>query len=336
MITIKISSRGSGKNLDISQYLGHANQWGGCEFHVNTNLKRADVWFVSEDVDDDDVECEVAEGGLIFVSAETSWPVGYYGDHPERLRVLEQFDRVYTPHDVFLPNVVPSLPFLPWMINANHGSSINTPHMRDRNTLLTMKPPRKVHDLSVFCSSQSLTPEHRMRVRFVEKLKEYFGDRLHWFGNGVNPVAEKWDGLATYRATIVLENRSSPRVITEKLADAYLGFAYPFYWGAPDVAKYVPPESYTPIDILNISESIDTIEEQLAASVPEQAGASINVARSWVLNSWNPYSRMARIALSITNSSATKRYRTLETMYETQRHRPRPSPIAFVNRPFRR
>lgn len=315
MITVKVSSRGSGKNLDISQYLGHVNRWGECEFHVNTDLREADVWFVSEDVDDDDSECEVVEGGLIFVTAETSWPVGYYGDHPERLEVLAQYNRVYTPHEAYLPNVIPSMPFLPWMINANHGPSINAPHTRDLHALAAMEKPAKAHDLSVFCSTQTRTPEHRMRLRFVEKLKEHFGDRLHWFGNGVNPVDEKWEGIAPYRATIVLENRSTPRVITEKLADAYLGFAYPFYWGAPDVDEFVPPGSLTPIDILDLPGTMAVIEEQLAAGVPEQAVDPINAARTWVLDSWNPYARMAAIAAEVVQSAHGGSSRHLSTMH---------------------
>lgn len=320
MITIKISSRGSGKNLDISQYLGNAQGWwGDCFFSVNSDVRSADVWIVSEDVDDDDVECEVAEGGLIFVTAETSWPSGYYADHPERLKVLSQFDRVLTPHVVPLPNVTPSLPFLPWMINANHGPSINAPHVRDVNALETMSAPAKTRDLSVFCSTQSLTEGHRQRFHFVEKLKEHFGDRLDWYGNGVNSLPEKWDGIAPYRATIVLENRATPRVITEKLMDAYLGFAYPFYWGARDVRDHIPTTALTPIDIQDLVGSIEVIERQLADGTPERAASAIADIRPWILREWNPYARMAALGTEVVaNSGGRRQKRRLRTMASAQ------------------
>lgn len=316
MITIKVSSRGSGKNLDISQYVGNSeNRWQDCIFHINSDIRSADVWFVSEDVDDDDAECEVAEGGLFFVTAETSWPIGYYGDHPERMSVLAQFDHVLTPHDVYLDNVTPSIPFLPWMINANHGASINEPHYRDLNALESLAMPTKVRELSVFCSTQALTNEHRLRYRFVEKLKEYFGDRLDWFGNGVNPVSEKWTGISPYRATIVLENRSTPRVITEKLVDAYLGFSYPFYWGAPDVGNYFPSSALTPIDILDLKGSIGVIEQQLSDGTPERAVQDFRRVREWVLREWNPYARMAALAQGIVRQHEGPRtVRRLRTM----------------------
>lgn len=308
LITIKVSTRGSGENLDISQYLGNPNgQWGECVFHVNTDLRSADVWFVSEDVDDDDVECEVREGGLIFVTAETSWPVGYYADNVERLAILSQYDQVFTPHDVYLPCVTPSMPFLPWMVNANHGPSINAPHARDLKVLESMSAPVKTRNLSVFCSMQTTTPEHRLRLRFTEKLKEHFGDRLDWFGNGVNPIPEKWDGLAPYRATVVMENRSTPKVISEKLADAYLAFSYPFYWGAPDLGTYVPHGSFTPIDLFDLQGSIAVIEEQLVDGTIERAQGSIALARPWVLHEWNPYARMSAIAREVVHRSVGSR-----------------------------
>jgi hypothetical protein len=315
VITIKVSSRGSGKDLDISQYLGNAEgRWGECVFHVNTNLREADVWFIQEDVDDDDTECSVREGGLFFLTAETSWPEDYYSGYPERIAVLEQFDRVLTPHSVPLANVTSSIPFLPWMVNANHGTSINAPHVRDLHVLEAIPVPTKPRELSVFCSAQTLTPGHRARLSFTEKLKEHFGDRLDWFGNGINPIDEKWDGIAPYRSTIVLENRSTPLVITEKLADAYLGFSYPFYWGAPDVGGFVPPGSFTAIDLRDVSGTIAIIEEELAAGVPEAARPAVARARQWVLRDWNPYARMAALAHDVVSSGSSRRTRSLATM----------------------
>lgn len=211
------------------------------------------------------------------------------------------------------------MPFLPWMINANHGPSINSPHHRDLHALEVMSAPVKTKDLSVFCSTQSRTPEHRMRFHFVEQLKEHFGDRLDWFGNGVNPVDEKWEGLAPYRSTIVLENRSTSWVITEKLADAYLAFSYPFYWGASNVGDFVPAGSFTPINIHDFEGSIALIERDLAEGTPEARAQEILLARQWVLSEWNPYARMADIAEDVLAASGgVREKRALRTMASAQ------------------
>ncbi|NQW47660.1 MAG: hypothetical protein HQ464_07830 [Planctomycetes bacterium] len=42
---------------------------------------------------------------------------------------------------------------------------------------------------------------------------------MHRFGQGVKPLADKWDGLAPYRSTIVIKNSRVPHYWTEKIAD---------------------------------------------------------------------------------------------------------------------
>ena len=307
VLTIKISSRGSGKNLNLSQFTGNnTNEWSGCRFFVNANLEYADAWFVSEDVDDDETACAVPDGKVFFLTAETSWPPGYYDCNAGRSAFLDQFAEIYTCHDVFRPNTVSSLPFLPWMINANHGPSITAPHQRDVAWLADLTSLPKTRDLSVFCSQQTMTDGHRLRLRFVEKLKEYFGDRLDWFGNGIQPLAEKWDGIAPYRYHLVLENHAAPNVITEKLWDAFLGFAYPIYWGAPNVHDYVPKDSLAAINVMDLQGSVDFIEELLASDVAEAAQPQIRGARELVLGKLHYLSRIAEIAKRMDHGSAPR------------------------------
>lgn len=59
------------------------------------------------------------------------------------------------------------------------------------------------------------------------------------------PVKEKMPVLEQYRFNIAFENaRDIPGYITEKLFDSFLGSTVPVYWGAPDVAKFVPKDCY--------------------------------------------------------------------------------------------
>ena len=297
MIEVKISSRGSGKDINLQQYVGNDdNVWGDYRFHVNSAVERADVWFVVEDLDDDDTECVVPPENIIFLSAETSWPPGFYDENPGRSAFLDQFAHIYTCHDIYRPNVTAAIPFLPWMINANHGPSINARHPRDITALRAMEPPEKTKLLSVFCSNQTMTAEHRMRLRFVEQLKEHFGDRLDWFGNGINPLPEKWPGIAPYRYTIVLENHAAPNVLTEKIMDAYLGFAYPIYWGAPNLSDYIPANAFTPINIADLNGSIAITEELIASTTAEDQLSALVEARNRVLGPLHLYERMSRVA----------------------------------------
>ena len=241
MTEIKVSIPGAGKNINLAQFIGDAsNRVGDARFHVNDGCRDADYWFVLETPDPDDAVCRVPRENVVFLTAETAHPPGFYMESPARVAYLRQFGRIITCHDIYLDNVSYDLPFLPWMVNANHGASIFAPHSRDVTFFRGLQSLPKTRDLSVFCSRQDQTPTHRMRQRFVAAAKEHFGDRLDWYGNGVQSVAEKWEGLAPYRYTIVLENQSAPNVLTEKLQDAFLGLCYPIYWGAPNAAELLP------------------------------------------------------------------------------------------------
>jgi hypothetical protein len=59
---------------------------------------------------------------------------------------------------------------------------------------------------SVVCSSQTITAGHKLRIRFIDKLKARLGDDVDIYGRGFNPIADKWDAIAPYKYHIVLEN----------------------------------------------------------------------------------------------------------------------------------
>ena len=297
MIDVKLSIRGAGRNLNLSQFLGNEeNRCGDVRFHVNDGCERADVWFVIEGTDDDDRLCRVPAANVYFLSAETSWPPGHYAESPARMSYLRQFSGVFTCHDVYLDTVVYGLPFLPWMINSNHGASMLAPHERDIRHLRNLDHIDKTRNLSVFCSAQEWTAPHRLRLRFVEKLKEHFGNDLDWFGNGIQSVPEKWDGLAPYKYTVVLENQSAPNIVTEKIQDAYLSLSYPIYWGAPNITDYFDGAALTTIDIKDLSGSIATIERLLHADNYDNALPHLRSARQSVLTDLHFLERMSRIA----------------------------------------
>ena len=119
--------------------------------------------------------------------------------------------------------------------------------------------PMKKKRISVICSGRHLTNYHKQRTRFVKSLQEALGDDIDVFGRDSNPIGKKRDGIFPYRYHVVLENCCHPHYWTEKIADAYMGEAYPFYAGCPNLHEYFPKESYTPIDIFNIQKSVETV-----------------------------------------------------------------------------
>lgn len=280
------------------------NDW---DIFVNDpSLRKADCWFVVEDLPDFDKICDVPPENIIFLAAETAQPVSYIEESRSMKLFLSQFGKIFTFHQYIDSRTTSAIPFLPWMINSNHGDSIWAEHERNVEFFKHMAPPEKNKIISVICSKQDLTENHRMRVRFVEQLKNHFGAALDWYGNGVDSVPEKWDALAPYRYTIVLENQKRFNVLTEKIGDAYLAHCYPIYWGAPNISDFFPDGSYSVVNIENFSGSIKEIEKTISGNYAELNHDQISESRRLVLSELNFVNRILRIACTLEGVDSKK------------------------------
>ncbi len=294
MLNIKLSIPGFSDKLNISQFVGNNQNVGfGCKFYINdSDHGDIDYWFVIEDLQRQEECAWVNRQNIFFVSAEVAHARHYYDIYRMKL-FLDQFGVIYTCHDIYRENSYSEIPFLPWMINANHGASIFSHSERDVDWLKFNNNMSKSKTISVFCSTQQLTPDHRLRLKFVKEIKNYFGDLLDWYGNGINPLKQKWDGIAPYKYHIVLENQSRNNIITEKLFDSFLGLAFPIYYGAPNVNKYFNSKSLAQIDIVDLKGSIKIIEELLDGNVSELMSGEIIESRNKVLFEFNLFNRIA-------------------------------------------
>jgi hypothetical protein len=297
MLKIKLSIPGFGSNIDISQFVGNLeNRYQNCKFYVNnSDISEVDFWFVIDDLQFQKESVLVDPDHIYFLTAEHVHNVGYY-DSYNKSKFLDQFSKIVSCYDIFRENAEYDIPFLCWMINANHGSSIVAETNRDVNWLKNLSSLEKTRTISVFCSQKTFTPEHQARYKFVEILKKHFGDTLDWYGNGVQSIPEKWDGIAPYKYHIVLENQSRHNIISEKIYDSYLGLAYPIYWGAPNLADYFPKESFSQIEILDWRNSIKTIERILLKDDWEQTLPALIQSKNIVTTDLNIFSRFSKLA----------------------------------------
>ena len=296
MIKVKISTPNRHQNYDISQYVGNNDSIiDGCQFFINNStMTEADYWFCSEDLLEAEEQCEINPENIYFVTAEAAWPKMHY-QNTKKIEFLKQFSQIFSCHPIYLNNVNYALPFLPWMINANHGPSLFQSNIRDLNFFTNTQKIDKTKLISVFCSNQNMTDDHKLRLNFVKALKKHFGERLDWYGNGINPLPAKWEGIAPYKYHIVIENQSKNNIITEKLYDAFLGLSYPIYYGAPNVFDYFDEESFEPIDINDLNGSISKIEKILECDPYEYRLSKIIEAKDKVLSEYNVFKRFARI-----------------------------------------
>ena len=295
MINIKVTLPGFNKDLSISQFIGNTeNILDGCKFWINEQIDSPDIWFVFENVIQNYESCKIDPKNIIFLSAETSYNEEHFLKEP-RNKFLNQFGATYSSYST-INGSVKSMPFLPWMINSNHGNSIFAPSSRDIHFLAEMDKIEKPKILSVICSDKNFTPGHKKRLDFVFSLKEHFGESLDWYGNGVNPLEKKWSGIAPYKYNISIENKRKNFVISEKLYDSFLGLSFPFYYGAPNVSEFFPEESYSEIDIEDVHKSIEVIEEAINNNAYEENYKYLLQSKNLVLKEYNLFYRLVDIA----------------------------------------
>jgi hypothetical protein len=296
--TLKLSIPGAPLKLSLDPFKDLDNDlFNNWEIFVNDlSIQEADCWFVIEDVSEIDNICKLSPENIVFLAAETAQPVSHIEESSYMKTFLAQFGKVFTFHQYSDARLVSSIPFLPWMINSNHGESIWAEHERNVDFFLNLQPPEKTKLISVICSKQDLTENHRMRIRFVQQLKSHFGDSLDWYGNGIESVSEKWAALAPYRYTIVLENQSRYNVVTEKIGDAYLAHTYPIYWGAPNIYDFFTSDSLTVINIEDLEGSIEAIEAAISLNLADKRQLQLRNSRRFVLRDLNFLSRILKIA----------------------------------------
>jgi hypothetical protein len=294
---IKLSTNFPGEPI-IRQTPGRRGLWNGCQFLVNDGAADCDFWVVLEGVAQQE-EAVVRKGVTVFFALEPPISEEY---EPKFLR---QFDLVIASH--------PRLPHrnyrndcqgLPWHVGIDRGPAGDRylDPLRctiDYDAFAGMSAVPKTGLMSVIVSDQAYFPGHRDRLQFVEALKRRWGDDLHIYGRGVNPVRDKFDAIAPYAYTIVLENSVTPHYWSEKLADAYLSFAYPIYWGCPNIEEYFPARSLTAIDVTDVERAIATIDDVVARDLATANRAAVLEARQLVLTRYNIFELARRACLSM-------------------------------------
>ncbi|MEJ2489545.1 MAG: glycosyltransferase family 10 [Sulfurovaceae bacterium] len=105
---------------------------------------------------------------------------------------------------------------------------------REYDTIIKTKPPKKTKKISTVCSNKQQ-------------------------GHTIP------DALDDYEFHVAIENHYAKDVWTEKLADAFLGYCVPIYYGCPNVYDYFPKDSIILIDLNDFEGSIKKIQKVIEA-----------------------------------------------------------------------
>lgn len=163
------------------------------------------------------------------------------------------------------------------------------------DTLAAARPPEKTKLLSTVCSTKAMKHTlHSLRLEFTRRLKGELPE-LDVFGYGMGKLDDKADALDAYKYHLAIENHSCDHHWTEKLADAYLGFCLPLYFGCTNLDAYFPRESYIWIDIRDPLRARAEIERILRSDEYERRLPAILEARRRVLHDYATFPQLARL-----------------------------------------
>ena len=305
MFSVKLSiatdNEGCGRQLP-----GHSLEWKGYKFFINQPVTEADFWVVYSKGKRVTESCYVAPENTLFITGEPD-SIYHYSKG-----FINQFAKVISCQQKLKHlNLVHNQPAQPWHIGKiTHPD--NTADFTIDYDELKASHPIKTKLISVISSNKVFTKGHRERFDFVQKLKLHYGDKIDVYGRGFNDFEDKWDVIAPYKYHIAIENCSSPYYWTEKIADAYLGNSFPFYYGAPNIGNFFPAGSFICIDIHDSEKTIEIIDRAISENVADNQSALIEKSKQLVLDKYNLFNLIVEQVQTM-NPYANKQFVTLKS-----------------------
>ena len=242
-----------------------------------------------------DIKVNCREGNTWLITQEP--PVDYFRFYQN---AFPYFDKVFTYYKNDSHSNVQSMqPVLPWHVNKSYDELAAI----DKRMLSEKQP-----ELSWITSNKNDWPGHQARMMLKDTLLDSdLPFRL--MGNGFAPIEDKFDGLFPYKYALAIENYSCANYWTEKLADCFLSWCLPFYWGAPNILEYFPKESFISIDPTHPNEALEIIKAAIADNEWENRIEAISEARNRVLNRYQFFPYIANMIKQDLNRNETNRYK---------------------------
>lgn len=273
MLKVKLSYPSSwdvgwGDDMYKKETPARSGNWGNIQYFINEEIDECDYWFVFDNIDGYFVEkTKCPRDNVFFITGEVKSFWKYTRSF------LKQFAGIITVrNDINHDNIYKEQHICVWHIK------------KDYDYLKSLSPVNKTKNLSAIISSSNFQEGHKKRFDFINQLKKTLKDEVDWYGRGVNPINDKWDGLNLYRYSIAIENSCYQDYFTEKILDCFLSYTMPIYYGCPNIYKFFPKESLILIDIHDFEYSINKIKNAIDEKLYEKNFDAIVSARNKILN----------------------------------------------------
>ncbi|MCF8069578.1 MAG: hypothetical protein K9L30_13420 [Desulfobacterales bacterium] len=231
--------------------------------------------------------------GNIWLMSQES-PIDFYTWHTKSFKY---FSKVFSFWDKsYSPNIIHTQTSLPWHIDKNFDELL---------ILSENKNNIKQNKTSWVTSNAASKQGHRLRIQFKNYLeKSNFSFDL--FGRGFRPIEDKFDGIYPYKYSIAIENYSCNDYWTEKIADCFLSWTMPIYYGCTNITEYFPKESMILIDPTKPEEAIKKIHTAINNNSWEENLPYIRKARELILNEYQLFPSVEKKIQEFANVSKKK------------------------------
>jgi len=295
LITVKVSIHDSVElsKMLLRQSSGRRGVWGNCRFYVNEPVERCDWWIVCHGAalqHSESVLCDPEH--IVYISMEPTeqWVPSAFHKQFSKLILC---DREKKHRNIVYANG------LSWWVGfdvreSNKRYDLFDTGRLDYDRLKRMTVPAKKNKISVICSSANSIPGHYKRKAFIDRLHAHpVSQYIDFFGSGHMPVVDKWDAIAPYKYHLALENTATQDYWSEKIADSFLGFALPLYYGCPNIHDYFDGGALKVIDIDDFEGSVAMIESLFEQDSYTECLDAIFHAREQVLDRYNLFQMMS-------------------------------------------
>lgn len=278
----------------LSRQIPADGVWNGYRYTFDRAATRYDYLIVYDDI--------LGKNGRKFASESLPCPtenVIFVTHEPSAVKThgtdfCRQFSHVLTCHEEWSlqhKGRVTMQPMSPWWYRLNHSAPYEELHR--------MPPPPKPKLLSTICSPKQHTHTlHRHRYAFTQRISELV-PQLEWWGRGKKAIDDKSVAMDDYRYHLAIENHICPHYWTEKLADSYLAYCLPFYYGCPNITEYFPPQSLIILDINDAEKSARIIADAIQNAEYEKRLPAIQEARRRLLEEHNFFPTMSRFIANL-------------------------------------
>ena len=163
-------------NLSIFNFTNSQdNIFNGKKYYINSEIENPDFWFILENTKSNRIEnVNISKSKIYFLNSETRYEPSYFM-RPSKEKFLNQFDKIYSPNFINLENIINVPPFLSWRLRGDPFTDFSSISDLD---FYSQFNPKKEKLLSVYCTTKQITEIQKVRLDFVTKLKNIFGDDM--------------------------------------------------------------------------------------------------------------------------------------------------------------